>query len=55
MTKTFLYASFLAVNVNATVTVANNPSGTFATIIPIPNTIFVITALFIKYINYDIQ
>lgn len=43
-TNTFLPAKRLAVNVNATVTVANKPSGTLATIIPIAKTRFV-TAL----------
>ena len=36
-TKTFNPASFFAVNVKATTTVANRPSGTLATIIPIAN------------------
>lgn len=53
LTNTFLQASFLAVRVSDTVTVANNPSGTFATMIPIANTRLVMKAKsFIKYI-YD--
>lgn len=53
-TNTFLYANFLAVKVNATVTVANNPSGTLATIIPIANTRFVMAAKNMMKLNYDI-
>ena len=34
------YQTFFCCNVNDTVTVANKPSGTFATIIPIKNTTF---------------
>jgi len=38
LTSTFLPANFLAVIANEIVTHANMPSGTLATIIPIPNT-----------------
>lgn len=44
-TSTFLAASFLAVNVKATVTVAKSPSGTFATMIPMANTKLTIASL----------
>jgi len=37
-TNTFFYAIFLAVNARLIVTVANSPSGTLATMIPIANT-----------------
>lgn len=37
LTRTFKPASFLAVIERATTTVANNPSGTFAEIIPTAN------------------
>ena len=36
LTRTFFVYSFLAVKDKATVTVASKPSGTLATIIPIP-------------------
>lgn len=42
-TKTFFCESLLAVNPKATVTVANNPSGTNPTTIPIANRTLVIT------------
>jgi len=38
LTSTFLRYSFYAVRESAAVTVASNPSGTFATIIPIAKT-----------------
>ena len=40
LTSTFLVLSFLAATDNVIVIVANKPSGTLATIIPIPNTRF---------------
>lgn len=55
-TSTFLAASFLAVNVSETVTVANSPSGTFATIMLIAKTKFVMGSVnyYMKNIPYPI-
>jgi hypothetical protein len=43
LTSTFLVLSFLAATDKVMVIVASSPSGTLATIIPIPNTKFYIT------------
>lgn len=42
LTNTYLVESLLAVIAKQSVKVPNNPSGTFATMIPIPKTKFVI-------------
>ena len=45
-TNTFFDANLLAVKLNAIVTVANKPSGTYPIIIPIPNSTLVIASDF---------
>ena len=55
MTKTLSPANFFAVNVSATTTVANNPSGTLATIIPIAKIKLVTAAKNIINNIYDIR
>ena len=42
LTSTIFFALYLDVKVSKIESVANNPSGTFATIMPITKTIFVI-------------